>query len=387
MTIAKRGSAAGPGMVEDTAQLLRIALTFCLLNRRTKNWLAVAAIGLVFFAEGSQAQVRKTILVINEFGQSAPTAVSVSNQIREVLHSDGRFKAQFYWEDLDAADLSDDSLKEQRALIAQRYSGKKLDLIVLVGPDVAHLLTDQSKAFYPNVPVVFCCSAQGQRGQPVVDSRSTGSWLQFDPGKTVDGALRLLPATRRVFVVAGQTRFDTGVVALAKAGLTSYESKLDITYLTDLSMKQLQERLRQLPDHSIVLFLTYFKDAQGREFLNTGEALPMVVAASNAPVFSVVDLYLGHGVVGGFAVSIEEQGRIAGRDVVEILGGKSSQEIPVVQGHSIYIFDSRALRRWNLEEARLPAGSTVLFREPTLWERYKSRTSSQGCYSLGSWVC
>ena len=81
--------------------------------------------------------------------------------------------------------------------------------------------------------------------------------------------------------------------------------------------------------------------------------------------------YLGRGIVGGFVVSVEEQGKIAGRDILEILGGKSPQDIPVVHGPSLYMFDWRALRRWNLDESKLPAGSTILFREPTLWERYK----------------
>ena len=370
-TIEKLVSTTGAYMVVDIAPVLCVTPTIGLLKRCTKNWLTLAALGLVNFASASQAQVQKTVLVINQFGQSAPVSVLISNQLRAAVHSDGRFQVQFYWENLDAADLSDDSLNVQRALIAQRYLGQHLDLIVLVGPDVAHFLTDKSKPFYPGVPVVFCCSSPGQPGQPVADSRSTGSWLQFDPAKTVDAALRLLPATSHVFVVAGQSRFDKGVVALAKARLASYEGKVDITYLTDLSMNQLQKRLKQLPDHSIVLFLTYFKDAQGREFLNSAEALPMIEAASNAPVFGVVDLYVGRGVVGGFAVNVEEQGRIAGRDVVEILGGKAPQDIPVVHGHSIYIFDWRALKHWNLDERRLPAGSTLVYLEPTIWDRYK----------------
>ena len=47
----------------------------------------------------------------------------------------------------------------------------------------------------------------------------------------------------------------------------------------------------------------------------------MVVAASNAPVFGVGDLYIGHGIVGGFVVSIEAQGKIVVHDMLEILGG------------------------------------------------------------------
>ena len=174
-----------------------------------------------------------------------------------------------------------------------------MDLIVLMGPDPIRFLAKPSKPFFPDVPVVFCCSDPGQLPQVVSDSRSTGSWFQFEPSKTLDAALGLLPETRHVFVVVGQSKYEQGLTALVKAGLNPYETRLDITYLTDLPMNQLQEKLRHLPSHSIVLFVTFFKDAVGQEFLNTDEALPMIVAASNAPVFGVSDTYLGRGIVGG----------------------------------------------------------------------------------------
>ena len=172
-------------------------------------------------------------------------------------------------------------------------------------------------------------------------------------------------------MVGGQSDYDRRLTALVKTDLISYENKLDVTYLTDLPMSELQERVRHLPDHSIVLYLSFFKDAQGREFLNIAEALPMIAGAANAPVFGIADTQLGHGVVGGFVVSFEEQGKILGRDALEILAGKPPQDIPIVHGPSLYLFDWRQLQRWKLDESRLPAGSTVLFRQPTLWEQYR----------------
>jgi hypothetical protein len=35
------------------------------------------------------------------------------------------------------------------------------------------------------------------------------------------------------------------------------------------------------------------------------------------------------------------------------------------------IYDWRELRRWGISEARLPPGSIVKFRQPTLWEQYR----------------
>jgi ABC-type uncharacterized transport system substrate-binding protein len=330
----------------------------------------VAALGLVCFAPPSQAQARKEVLIITEVGLSHPGMALVTSQIHSALNLDQRFQEEVYMESLDAADLSEDVLKERRDSLVQKYRDKRLDLIVLVGPDPIRVFAEPSKTIYPDVPIVFCCTVPGQVDQQNTDSRSTGSWFQLDPAKTLDAALRLLPETRQVFVIAGQSKFDRGVTALVKAGLDTYETRIDFTYLTDLAMDELQERLRHLPGRSIVLYLSFFKDAQGRAFLNASEALPLVTTASSAPVFGISSTYLGHGIVGGFVVSYEEQGKIASRDALEILAGKPPQDIPVVHGPSVYQFDWHELQRWNLDQSKLPTGSTVLFRQPTLWERY-----------------
>ena len=63
----------------------------------------------------------------------------------------------------------------------------------------------------------------------------------------VDG---LLP--EHVVVVGGMGKFDEGWEAVAKQAFQNFESKLDFTYLTDLTMPVLLERLRHLPSNTIV---------------------------------------------------------------------------------------------------------------------------------------
>jgi C4-dicarboxylate-specific signal transduction histidine kinase len=60
-----------------------------------------------------------------------------------------------------------------------------------------------------------------------------------------------------------------------------------------------------------------------------------------------------------------------------MLGGgrASSIEIPVI-GFSAPKYDWRQLQRWNISESRLPPGSEVLFREPTVWQRYSWQIAS-----------
>lgn len=344
-------------------------------------WLVLALLVLFCFVPVSQGQVKKNVLMISELGQSHPGPLLVTNLILSALHSDPRFQVEFYWENLDAVYHPDDWQKGLRNLLVEKYRNRKLDLIVVLGPEAIRFLAESN--LFPDVPVVFCCSAPGQIDQISTLARFTGSWLQLEPARTLDAALQLLPETRHVFVIAGHSNYDQRVTALVKAAFVSYENKLDVTYLTELPMNKLQERVRHLPSQSIVLYLSFFKDAEGREFLNATEALPMIAAASNAPVFGISDTYLGHGIVGGYVVSFEEQGKIAGREALEILGGKLPQDIPIVHGPSAYSFDWRALQRWNLEESKLPAGSTILFRQPTLWEQHK-RTILTGMLTIVS---
>ena len=347
----------------------RFGSTLGLFRPTLRSSLVLAALVFICFAPASQGQVRKKVLMISIVGPSHPGPVMVSNQVVSALHSDPRFQVEFYWENLDVI-YRPDEWQEQLDAVVEQYRHVKLDLIVLVGPSAIRLLAEP-KAIFPNVPVVFCCTIPGMIDQIRGDYRSTGSWFQLEPAKTVEAALDLLPKTRHLFVVAGQTDYDRRMTALVKTDLISYENKIDVTYLTDLPMGKLLERLRHLPDDSIVLFLSFFKDIEGREFLSTAEALPMIAGAANAPVFGIADTYLGHGIVGGFVVSVEEQGKIMGRDAREILAGKSPQDIPIVHGPSLYLFDWRQLQRWKLDESKLPAGSTVLFRHATLWERHQ----------------
>ena len=64
---------------------LGLALTICLFKQCVKNCLAVTVLGLATLITASHAQIRKTILVINEFGQVSPVSVLVANQIRLAL--------------------------------------------------------------------------------------------------------------------------------------------------------------------------------------------------------------------------------------------------------------------------------------------------------------
>jgi signal transduction histidine kinase len=57
---------------------------------------------------------------------------------------------------------------------------------------------------------------------------------------------------------------------------------------------------------------------------------------------------------------------------VRILSGEKAGNIKIAaSGYATPIFDWRLMQRWGISESRLPAGSEIYFRDPTVWDQYR----------------
>jgi signal transduction histidine kinase/ABC-type uncharacterized transport system substrate-binding protein len=255
-------------------------------------------------------------------------------------------------------------------LYAYKYRDRKIDVIVAMGPSPIKFLAASRGQFFPGTPIVICGSSREQADNPVLDPSFTGAWMPIEPEKTVEAAVRLRPGIRHIAVVGGRSLYDRNLEELVKRIEPSFGSQLDFIYLTELSMPTLLSRVRNLAEDTVVLFTSMERDAIGNHYINASQSVPMVVDAANVPTFGLADTLVGRGVVGGYVVSFGLQGRIAADATVKILQGVSPKDIPIRSSSGLYMFDWRALKRWGLSEKRLPPGSIVLYREPTLWEKH-----------------
>ena len=317
-----------------------------------------------------QAPLRKNVLIVNEVGISHSLTSLMTQQILGGVQETPNLHVEFYSESLDLiTSPGQPSKADIRDWLVKKYGAYKLDVVVAVGPDAIDFLSKYTQTMFLDVPIVICGSSVQQAGNPRLDSRFTGTWMTPEPAKTVEAALRLFPKTRHVVVVGGTSGYDKMAMSITKEGIAPIADKLDFVYLTDLDMNQLMEHLQHLPEQTIVLYVSFFEDVAGRKFVNATKALPMVAGAANAPVFGMSDTYLGNGIVGGRVMNFREQGKITARLVMDLLAGKKAQDIPITTIPSVYMFDWNELKRWHIAESSLPAGSIVVFREPTLWER------------------
>src|SRR5262249_54920112 len=133
--------------------------------------------------------------------------------------------------------------------------------------------------------------------------------------------------------------------------------------------------LKNVPDHSLVLYVRYSLDEPGKS-IGPFDALALIAQSARVPVYSLgAEPLVGRGTVGGYHSDDVLAGVMLARMALQVAKGTRAQDIPVYEIPNVVRFDANQLKRWNIVERSLPSGSVVLFKEATFWQRYKWRIS------------
>jgi len=201
--------------------------------------------------------------------------------------------------------------------------------------------------------------------------------LHFD--RSLDLAVALQPDLKHVYVVSGAGASDRENEQRARRQFLPLAARLDFTYFSGLVTRDLEARLRTLPPHSAVFVVLVTVDGAGQN-VQQMDYLSRIASVANAPAYSWVDAAVDAGIVGGSRRDQLAETRAIATLAIRVLQGTRADDIPVSSPDlDVKQVDWRQLRRWGISEARVPAGTRVLFREPGLLDRYRG-------YLIGSLV-
>jgi PAS domain S-box-containing protein len=321
----------------------------------------------------TSAQIKETrrVLILDDLGiTSSPGFAEVDQAVFAGLQK-SPYQIELYQENLDITMFPEQHRQlEFRSRFIEKYLHRRPDVIIAAGSASFKFLIDLDAEFIRDTPIIFCATSGQIPDRSDVPIHFTGVLGRLHPKETLIAALRMLPATKHVVVVGGLGRFDAGFEAIARQAFQAYESELQFTYLMDLTMPALLDRLKNLPSNTIVYHTAVTQDAAGSLFIDSTQAVPLVAGASNAPVFVMDDVDFRPGTVGGDLVNWADDGRVAADMAVRVLNGERPEDIPIATSNNFYLFDWRALHRWKIKESDLPPGSIVLNQPLSLWRAY-----------------
>jgi signal transduction histidine kinase len=349
-------------------------------HRSGDRTLALASLALLLSAWPSRVAVSQLpvgrptrVLVLYQQQSETQPMLDFTQRLRATISREVDGPVEYFQEAMDfdrftgrerASSLSD--------YLDEKYRGFGIDVVVPVGGRALRFTVDQLGDVLPDVPIVFALCASPQTDPATLPGRVTGRLAaasRFVP--TLQMARRLQPDAERVVIVGGAGSADSVSVSAAVRAVAAMHDSLPLTVLQGLSLDVLLPMLRQLPHRSIVLFGNYRQNAGGQP-IEPMDIVGSIARASSAPMYAQLDSYVGEGVVGGSVLRFGEEGARTGQLVVRVLRRRPGEPLPAVEPITkSFVADWRQLRRFGLSESELPPGTTLLYREPTLWQRYR----------------
>ena len=247
----------------------------------------------------------------------------------------------------------------------------KPDLVVAIAGPASAFARRHRAQLFPDVPLLFAAVDQRYLGSEPLGGNDVAAAAVNDFPRVVDDILQLLPQTRQVFVLTGGGAVGQFWRGVLNEEFGRFHGRVAFVWLDNLSLAELVRRCASLPRDSAIFFVAFGTDASGAAYADE-RVLADLHATANAPVFGSQSTFLGHGVVGGSMMPMDGVVRTAVDAAARLLDGAPPKSINVpVQHPGQRIFDWRELRRWQIAESRLPAGSVVRYRSPTLWQEHK----------------
>jgi signal transduction histidine kinase len=315
---------------------------------------------------------QKQVLVLYSMRRDAQIARIGDRELPRILQENLAEGVDLYSEYLDLPRFQDPEYRTAfRDFLLLKYKGHRFDLMIAMSPAAAEFIAANQRELFPGTPVVFFKTG------PTADqlTNATGIIAEPDFSGTVELARTLQPEIRNVFVVCGASQNSTdGYLDLVRQQLGSLDSSLTVTFLSGLPADELEARLAALPKHSIVLYVSVNLDAVGQYF-NPLDYTTKIASVANAPTYSWVDSTIDRGVVGGRMKVQEMETTAIAKLALRVLRGETADRIPpAVVNLNVAQVDWRQLQRWGINEARVPAGTVIRFREPGIWDRYRNYT-------------
>jgi PAS domain S-box-containing protein len=338
--------------------------------------LACALITTLYLLSAQAAsadELPKRVLIITSDDHFVPGNMLLRQAVSSTVRKGLPEGLQIFDEALDTFRIPNDQYEEEMVRLLQRkYSGVPIDLIYAFNRSALKFLLKHRGELFSNTPVVFIAYEMKRVADLSLDANVTGVGGRVELSPTLDIALALQPQTKRVVVVAGKMPADTAFVDQARQEFRPYEGRVEFAYLIGLPIEELRTRLASLPDKSIVFYLWVSSDSTPQISTNP-ELISLLAPSSSAPIYGTSETYMGSGMIGGRLVDFEALGTRAGEMGLRILAGERPENIPLQTLPNTTMFDWRELHRWGIDEAKLPPGTVVRFKEFSVWELYKWR--------------
>lgn len=312
----------------------------------------------------------KRVLVLHSFGREFRPWSEYARSIKAELERQSRWPLDVQEHTLLTARFNNPGPEAPFVEYLQSlYQGQLPDIVLSIGAPAARFVQRYRGNLFPDTPMVLTVVEHRLVNRLDLTDKDVVVAVRNDFMAVFDNILHVLPDTKTVAMVIGASPLEKFWIDEVKRELEPLEGRIGFIWYSDLAFEEILRRASKLPPHTVLFWDLMSVDAAG--VVHEGDiALRSLHAVANAPMFSYQEPFFGNSTVGGPMQLTAATSRKTVDTVMRILGGEKTASIkyePIDFAPPKY--DWRELQR--ISESSLPPGSEVLFREPSVWERYR----------------
>nr|MBF0223065.1 hypothetical protein [Desulfobulbaceae bacterium] len=313
------------------------------------------------------------ILLLNSYHEGYKGTDDIVRGFRAVIEEafpDATIKTEYLDSKYYSGAEYDETLHQ---LLSSKFKNHHFELIVAADDYAFNIVEKYYEDLFPQRPVIFCGTNAFDINRLNGKERFVGVDERPSFKESINLIFSLRPQTKRIVVIHDESITGQLNAEAFRSEASNFSAKAEFEYLAGLSLETLIDRIQKLsPDTAAFYFASFVNMSNGRQY-SSGEALEILAANSPVPIFGGWEFSLNHGIIGGKLINLVEHGSLAGRIAVDILKGKSPTSMTkLFPSPNSFMFDDKELKRFQIEDALLPAKSTIINRPPTFYQKNRA---------------
>ena len=311
------------------------------------------------------------MLILDQSDAHSAWYAPFSATFRSTLYAGSGERISVYAEHLDLSRFGGPRHEDLlRSYLREKFRARPIGLVVAQGSSSLDFVLRSRGELWAGVPVVFAGVDEETGKRLSLPPDVTGTLYQRPFRNAVTTARVLVPNLKRIALV-GDSWERQAVRRHYREEIPTFADEFEFINLIGLPMTEIRKRVAVLPDDTAIIYTSVTLDGAGATYV-PHEGLAAFVEVANRPIVVDVETNIGHGGTGGLVTTPVPVGEAAARLVRRILDGENAANIPVTRGDFTRpVFDWRQLQRFGISDSRLPPGSEIRFRPPSLWDQYR----------------
>jgi hypothetical protein len=224
------------------------------MKRLAVIWTAAAIVLLVSIGESSAQP--KEILFFHSFGQNFQPWATWSREIRNELNRQSPWPLDIQEYSLVTARDGDRAAEPKFVeYLMALYARRRPDLIVAMGAPAARFVQQHRADLYPATPMLLAAVEARRVDQSMLSEQDAVVGVRLDEVAVVENILRLLPKTKAIVIIIGNSPAERFWVADLKRILVPLlANRVELIFYNERPFEEILKGVSSLPPHSAILF-------------------------------------------------------------------------------------------------------------------------------------